>query len=217
MRTQTTALVAALAASAPALAGVGPFTETFDADASNWLNGSFNPAAYDASGFISASADVSTAGEFGLTLFRGHDDFDASGDAFVGDYLTAGIDTISFDIRHDFSASPLAFALRVANANNSPAFVVLSGGPVFAGDWQTLTFDLNPGSPLYIPEGAPGFGFFAGVMADVGNLQVLVLPPDGLPDGSVVGFDLDNVATTPAPATAAPVLAGLLLASRRRR
>lgn len=199
-----------------ALAGVGPYTETFTGGDAGWLTGSFNPPSFDPGGFISTSADVSTAGEFGLTLFRGHDDFDASGDAFVGDYLAAGLDTVTFDIRHDSDVA-LSFALRVASGGNSPAFVVLSPAPAAGGAWTTLSFSLDPGSPFYIPEGPPGFGFFAGVMGEVGNLQVLVLPPPGLPSGSVVAFDLDNVSTTPAPATMATVFGGLLLAARRRR
>lgn len=209
-------IVALSAASGAALAGVGPYTETFTDGDANWLNGSFNPPTFNPAGYISASADVSTAGEFGLTLFRGHDDADASGDAFVGDYLTSGLDTVTFDIRHD-SEVALSFALRVATSGNSPAFVLLSPTPVAGGEWATLTFSLDPDSPFYIPEGPPGFGFFAGVMGSVGNLQVLVLPPAGLPTGSFVSFDLDNVSTTPAPGTLAPVFAGMAIFGRRRR
>ncbi len=207
-------VLAALGASANA--GVGAYTETFTTDVAAWQTGAFNPPVFDPMGFISTSADVSTAGEFGLALFRGHDAFDSSSDAFVGDYLTAGLDTISLDVRHD-SDELMGFAIRVATSGNSPAFVMLSGAPVAGGSWTTLSFDLDPDNPFYVPEGPPGFGFFAGVMTQVGNLQVLVLPPAGLPDGTVVHFDLDNVSTTPAPATILPACLGLALAGRRRR
>lgn len=212
-----TGLTALSVASACATAQlVTPFTETFDTDAQGWLSGSFAPLTHDASGFVSTTADISAAGPFGLTLFRGHDDFDASGDAFVGDYLSSGITTISFDIRHDYSEA-LDFALRVAHPANSPGFAIEASSAVAAGEWTTLTFELDPNNPLYTPEGPPGFGFFAGVMSQVGNLQVSLTPPAGLPTGTFVTFDLDNVSITPAPGSIASISILMLAAARRRR
>lgn len=195
---------------------VSPFTETFDSSAENWLAGSFGPLDFDPTGFVSTTADISAAGPFGLTLFRGHDDFDASGDAFVGDYLTSGITTISFDIRHDYTEA-LDIALRVASPFNSPGFAIELAEGVDAGVWTTVTFELDPNNPLYTPEGPPGFGFFAGVMSDVGNLQISLTPPDGLVSETFVTFDLDNVAITPAPGAISSICVGLLAMGRRRR
>lgn len=195
---------------------VTPFTETFDSDAQGWLSGSFAPLTHDASGFVTSTVDISAAGPFGLTLFRGHDDFDASGDAFVGNYLASGITTVSFDIRHYYTES-LDFALRVATPFNSPGFAIELSDSIAAGEWTTVTFELDPNNPLYTPEGPPGFGFFAGVMSDVGNLQISLTPPMGLPTDTFVTFDLDNVSITPAPGSITSFSILLLAAGRRRR
>lgn len=216
MRSLVSAVVLLAGVSGASAQLVNAFTETFDAGSEGWLAGTFSPLDFDASGFVSSTADISAAGPFGLTLFRGHDDFDASGDAFVGDYLTSGITTVSFDIRHDYTDA-LDFALRIATPGNSPGFAIELSESVFFGEWTTVTFDLDPNNPLYTPEGPAGFGFFAGVMTDVGNLQISLTPPAGLPVGTFVTFDLDNAKITPSPGAFAPFCIGLLAAARRRR
>lgn len=211
--------IALLVLSAGGLANaqlVGPFTETFDSSAEGWLAGSFGPLDFDPTGFVSTTTDIAAGGPFGLTLFRGHDDFDASGDAFVGNYLDFGITTVSFDIRHDYAES-LDIALRVATPMNSPGFAIELAEGVAGGEWTTVTFELDPNNALYTPEGPPGFGFFAGVMSDVGNLQISLTPPAGLGTETFVTFDLDNVAITPAPGGFASICVGLLAIGRRRR
>lgn len=220
MKTMT--ISAMMIAAGVANAGVTSFTETFETGANGWLQGSFSAPTYNATGaldgsaYISSTADLNSAGPFGLTVFRGQDDFDASGDAFVGDYLAGGIDRISFDFRHN-AGQDLGIALRVASSNNFPAFAVELAGPVVSDEWVTLSFDLSFFNPLVTIEGAPTPEAFNEIMAAIGNLQVSVDRPDGLDTPLVVDFDLDNVAITPAPSALALLGLGGLATARRRR
>ncbi len=203
-------------------AGVSTFTETFEAGANGWLQGSFSAPTYNATGaldgsaYITSTADLNSAGPFGLTIFRGQDDFDASGDAFVGDYLAGGIDRISFDFRHN-AGQDLGIALRVATSNNFPAFAVELAEPVASGEWVTLSFDLSFFNPLLTIEGAPTPDAFNAIMQSVGNIQVSADRPDGLSTPLVVDFDLDNVSITPAPGSLALLGLSGMAAARRRR
>lgn len=201
---------------------VTPFTETFESGANGWSQGGFSAPTFhvggsiDGSAYISSNADLNSAGPFGLSVFRGQDDFDASGDAFVGDYLASGIDRISFDFRHN-AGQDLGVALRVATSNNFPAFAVELASPVASGEWVSLSFDLSFFNPLLTIEGAPTPEAFNAIMQSIGNLQVSVDRPDGLDTPLVVDFDLDNVSITPAPGSLALLGLGGLAATRRRR
>jgi len=215
--------IAAIALTAGlANAGVTSFTETFETGDNGWLQGSFSAPTYNASGaadgsaYITSTADLNSAGPFGLTIFRGQDDFDASGDAFVGDYLAGGIDRISFDFRHN-AGQDLGIALRVASSNNFPAFAVELANPVASGEWVTLSFDLSFFNPLLTIEGAPTPDAFNAIMQSVGNIQVSADRPDGLSTPLEVDFDLDNVSITPAPGSLALLGLGGMAAARRRR
>ncbi len=204
------------------VAGVANFTETFETGTNGWLQGSFSEANYfatgamDGSAYISATADLNSAGPFGLTAIRGQGDFDASGDAFVGDYLASGIDMVTFDFRHN-AGQDLGIALRVAGPNNFPGFAIELPNMVASGEWVTLSFELSFLNPLLTIEGAPTPQAFAGIMNNVGNLQVSVDRPEGLDTEFIVDFDIDNVSITPAPSALALLSLGGLAAARRRR
>ena len=218
-----TALIITIAATAgTAIAGVTSFTETFESGANGWMQGSFTmpnhtPAgALDGSSYISSTADLNSAGPFGLTVLRGQNDFNASGGAFAGDYLAGGINQISFDLRHN-AGIDLGIALRVASPANFPAFAIELPGLVASDEWVTLTFDLDFSNPLLTIEGAPSLEFFNMIMSDIGNLQVSADRPDGLDSPMVVGFDFDNVSIVPAPSALALLSVGGLMSTRRRR
>jgi MYXO-CTERM domain-containing protein len=219
---KTITISAMMIAAGVANAGVASFTETFETGSNGWLQGSFSAPTYNATGaldgsaYISSSADLNSAGPFGLTVFRGQDDFDASGDAFVGDYLAGAINMVSFDFRHN-AGQDLGVALRVASSFNFPAFAVELPGPVASGEWVTLSFELSFFNPLVTIEGAPTPQAFNEIMAAVGNLQISVDRPDGLDTPLVVDFDLDNVSITPAPGSLALIGLGGIAAGRRRR
>lgn len=211
----------ALTASA-SFAGVSSFTETFETGANGWLMGTFGPptfnatGAFDGSAYISSSGDLNNAGEFGMSVFRGEDNFDASGDAFVGNYLASGINRITFDFRHDADIA-LDVALRVSSSNNFPGMGIELPEFVAGGQWVTLSFDLDFFNPLLTLEGPPTPDFFDSVMTAVGNLQISVARPDGLDTPMIVGFDIDNVTITPTPSSLALLSLGGLIGIRRRR
>ncbi len=226
MKILTTLASVALCSSVGVAGPVSVFTEDFESGANGWLAGTFTAptvfasGALDGSGYIRTSADLNSAGVFGLAVLRGEDNFDASGDAFVGDYLAGGITTIAFDVRHD-AGIDLNIALRVATSNNTPGFAVEQAGLIGSGEWVRLEYELSPLNPLWTPEGGgPGFdpiAFFESVMTSVGNIQVSVDRPDGLVTPFVVNFDFDNIAITPTPGGISLFGLGGLVAFRRRR
>jgi hypothetical protein len=223
MKMKARILLATIAASAlTASASITPFTETFESGDSNWAAASFGPATWNATGsmdnsaYISGSVDLNNAGPFGMTVLRGHADQNASGGAFVGDYLASGITTVEFDFRQN-SGFDLDIALRIAGPANSPAIDIQTGGLVASGQWVHLSFDLFFGNPLMTLEGPPTPDFYNAVVSNVGNFQVSSFRPDGLTTPLMADFDLDNVQITPAPSGAAVLGLGCLAASRRRR
>jgi len=212
------ALTAGVAFAGPGLPPASPFTETFDLGGENWAQGSGAAVDWNA-GAVSSTADVNSAGMFGLTLFRAQDDLDSSNDSFVGDYLAGGITTVSFDVLQD-SGQDLTFGLRVATSLNNPAFAMLTPTVVSSGAWTTLSFDLDFNSPFFFAEGPPGSeeAIFNAVMPAVGNLQISVNRPDGLSTPLVTTFSVDNFAiATPSPAGIALLGLGGLIGVRRRR
>lgn len=217
IRTACTAMIiAAGAASAQTV-----YTETFDTGNAGWQDGPGNPA-LDGGGYLTTTVDLSTfsAPPFGGgpttgLLFRGEADDNASGGAFVGDYIGNGIDEILIDVRHD-AQGPLAFALRIATPANSPAVIASSPVAVAGGsEFTTVSFSLEPSSQFL--QFAGFGGTIESVLSDVGNIQVLGVLLDGGPDSGAVNFDLDNVRIVPAPASGVLLGLGGLVAARRRR
>ena len=218
----TMTLITIAATAFAASASVTPFTENFESGANNWQSGSSGAlnwtatGALDGSAYVSSSADLNSAGPFGLTLFRGEADQNASAGAFVGDYLASGITTIEFDFRHD-AGMDLGIALRVAGPMNFPGLGVEQPSLVSSGQWVRLSYDLSFFNPLLTLEGPPTPDFYNQVMEAVGNLQISSFRPDGLTTPLVVNFDLDNVSIVPAPGGMALLGLGCLTATRRRR
>ena len=135
------ALLAVAATSiVPAQALVVPFTEDFVAGASNWLNGTNSAPTWsatggvDGGGFISAPGAI-TAGGFGTIVFRGNASADASGDAFVGDWISGGVSTFSAYLYHDAPVALNFYARLDAGAGRAASSVDFSVAP---GAWFQL-------------------------------------------------------------------------------
>jgi len=204
-----------------AQAGVNPpVVEDFNDGPANWFNGPGTAVADwepnggpngAGDGFITADAAFADAGMFGLTLFRGQDNFDSSNDAFVGDWANNGVNAFTFSFRHN-APTPVNLFVRFATPANFPAAVGLVFQPALPNTWTDLSIPLGPDSPNLVFEA----GDFQTVFGDLGNIQIGIEVPDGFEDDTTsYTFDFDNAAAVPGPAVLAPlVLAGVM---RRRR
>ena len=209
---------------APAVSAIVlPFTEDFDANSANWFNAAVTaPVDWSAAGGPDGGAYATTGFNFQFTaandtpvLFRAQDEFNSSGGAFEGDWITNGITEFSFAVRHNAPA-PMTFFTRFAGPANFPGAVAIGFIPVFPNVWTTITIAIDPFNPQFITfEGQT----FEAAFSNIGHLQVGVSVPEGF--GGVdqaYTFDLDKPTITPAPSAAVLFgIAGVALARRRRR
>ncbi|MEM0965089.1 MAG: PEP-CTERM sorting domain-containing protein [Verrucomicrobiota bacterium] len=196
-----------------------PFIETFDTNDSGWLDGDsgtpdyFSSDGVGDSGYISFSPASFTTGTTGpggfgdplAILMRGNAG-SASGDAFVGDWITEGVTEISVNVRHNFG-SDLNFYARLnrgfgqaaSTANNA----VYSIAP---NTWTKITLPIEDSNPPFLSYGG---GTFGSVFSDLNDLQFgLYLPASTAFDS--LKFDIDNVSVVPEPSSYA-LLSGLIV------
>lgn len=227
MTIRTAILTASLITAAATAGTTSPYTETFDAGANNWLGGDFLPPTEFAtggvgdSGYIQAQTGFEFADPEGFNVvFRGNTGFfpgtDASGGAFNGDWISSGVTNLSFSVRHNIT-QPVTFFARIAADTMGAPFpggVAIAFQPVVAGEWTTISIDIDPNNPAFVSfEGST----FESVFSNVGFIQIGIATPVSLiGDPSLFEVGLDNVAIVPAPAGFA-VLVPALLATRRRR
>lgn len=223
MQTTLTAFIT-LACAATASAGLGPFTETFDNSASNWVNspgtafldhvtdggpnGAGDGYASGTFNFLNAAADDN------VVIHRAQDEFNASGNAFVGNYIESGIDFLTFDFRHNLPV-PASVFTRITPPANFPGAIGVNFAPVLPNQWTTIAIPLTAGSPQFVSfEGAT----FESIFSNVGHIQFGVTVGDAFAglDADFI-FDIDNVSIVPTPGTFALLAATPLLAARRRR
>lgn len=207
-----------------------PYTETFAADAANWMivpDGS-QLATWNASGGPSNGTFISRAGSgpdtgfgqfvSGPVLFRGTAAFDSSNDRFVGNWLTGGVGSFSVDVFHDHSSS-LLFQVRLANPNNSPGAsgVDVSVAP---GSWTTLTLPIVDSAAVFQTYGQlgnpPDASAFNQIFSDIGNIQVGLAPGQvgatGLASSVTLGMTNPSIAAVPEPGTWAAITAAAVAA-----
>lgn len=231
------------AGATPALALAVPFAEDFNTQAdvwddqgtpgdatddAGWTDTTRDPATFVSSGGVGDSGFTRTSFNFSgftadptfgasLVTTRGEANDDASGDAFVGNWIDEGVDSFSGYVRHDHTES-LDFFVRFASSFNFPG--ALAGGTeafaVAPDTWTKLEVDISEnGGPWISFEGSN----FSSVFSGVGNIQFGVTVPESLFEQDVtVNFDTDNPTITPEPGSLALVgLGGLALMARRRR
>ena len=209
---------AALGLVSTAQAVTVPFTETFETNNADWVYATSTPAIWQATGgvgngpFISGTATPSGTG-FGAIVFRGNGANDASGDAFVGNWITGGVKQFSAYVRHD-ATSPVNFYFRfdrgAGAAGSSNVFA-----PVLPNTWTKLTLPIAVGS--FQSFGAAGNLFpddldaqFTHVFSSIANVQIATSTSQ---ESGVIGnaftFGLDSVAVVPEPSAVMLVLTGL--------
>lgn len=212
-------LVAATYFGASAAAVTVPFTEDFDTDSANWFNATETaPVDWAPTGGPDGGAHATSEFNFQFSnegdrpaLFRGHDLLNSSGDAFVGDWITSGVTTFSFAIRHD-APLPLPFFARFA-PNFAPGANAVAFAPVLPNVWTTITVPINPAA-FFVYEGTD----FASTFGSVGRVQIGLEVPAGLNGLNLpITFDFDKPTIVPAPSSAGVLGLAALACTRRRR
>jgi len=209
-----------LALGASAVAATVPFTEDFVADAAGWRDASlvseldwFASGGPDAGSFASGQFNfVALEPNSTPAVIRAQDEFNASGGAFLGDWLSDGVTEVSFQIRHNGSG-PMTFFTRFSGPANFPGAVALEFAPVPANQWTQITVAIDPNNPAIILEGFP----FDAVFGNIGHVQI------GVAAGAMAGvdqdvrFDIDKVSFIPEPASLVLLTLGAFVIRRVRR
>jgi hypothetical protein len=228
---RTIGLVAAMAA---ALLGAGkasaltlPFTEDFGANNASWEDGANNPATWQSAGGPDGGSYASVNFNYfgfsspfggGPVIFRANDNDNASGDAFVGDWMAGSVVMVSAWV-YQTTPENLNFFMRVANGFNFPGAVLTSGNVVAPNTWTQIVFPIDPNSPLCIGETIT----CAAALTSVGNLQFGTDAPASLVGTNfsyALGIDKVTITAVPEPSQAMLLgsgLAGLAILGRRRR
>ena len=200
-----------------------PFTEDFATGSANWLNGSGTAPVWSAtggvggSGTVSASATVDTNG-FGSIIFRGNNAADASGDAFVGNWITGGVTLFTAYVRHD-APTNLYFYVRLDRGSGNAA----SSNPleVAPNTWSQLVIPITNSlgtNGVFQSYGAAGTNFNA-IFTNIQNVQIaLSAGQNPVTAGQTYNVGLTKVATVPEPTSLSLLAgaAGLLLGCRIR-
>lgn len=208
---------------APAFAGVTPpITENFNTDAANWRNSAgtaeldwISSGSFDGSAFASGTLNFMNSVEGDTPIaFRAQDEFNSSGNAFVGDWIAGGATEFSAWVRHD-AAVPLSFFTRFSSPFNFPGAIAVEFAPVLPNTWTQLTFAIDPNNPQFISfEGSD----FNSVFSNVGHIQIGVDVPLALAGlDQTFTFDLDHARLIPAPGAVSLFALSGIVALRRRR
>ncbi|HEU4428000.1 MAG TPA: PEP-CTERM sorting domain-containing protein [Myxococcota bacterium] len=203
-----------------------PFSEEFATDVSGWENNANAPLTWVASGGPDGSSFAQASFNYfgfsnpfggGPVIFRASDSDNASGDAFVGDWLAAGVASVSAWVYQDTGVD-LTYFLRVATAFNFPGAVIANPQTVQSGEWTLLTWAIDPTSALCTGETVT----CAQALATVGNFQIGTSAPASLTSlDQAFTFGVDGVSLSAVPEPAALALLGAgaigLIGMGRRR
>lgn len=199
-------LAALLSCAAPATAA-STYLETFSNDGNDegWFqvsNGSAPSLAQDpgTDRLAFAASDAS--------LFYIAADAAASGGAFVGDYVAAGVYQFTFDLTIDALSSVTGLYFELTNLTEGETWQYALALPSFGTD-TSYTVPLG-GAGWTQTSGDENFAFILGQTEEIG-----VALSAGAP--GVMAGSIDNIAAVPEPSAAFIAALGLLTAATRRR
>lgn len=198
---------------------VTTYMETFDTNASAWLNGASTAAVYSTTGGVGDSGHISytssfdsgASGPFGAPplqiLMRGNNSADASGDAFVGNWLATGatVDFLTLSVRHNYTATLNLYARFDAGSGAAASLAFDSDFAIAPDTWTTISIPIVNSNPPFLSYGA---GDFNSVFSNVQNLQFGLYVP-GSTTFTDLKFDIDNVSITTIPETSSVALLGV--------
>lgn len=214
------ATAAVVFAPAAAQAVTVPFAEGFGGGASGWVvgivpSGTGSPTwsssgGADGGGLISMSRTMSASqfngSGFGFIAFRGNAANDASGDAFVGNWLTEGVSVFSASVRHTAPAA-LNFYLRIDAGGGAAGSSVVFSVP--SNTWTSIAVPVVESPSSFQSYGA---GTFSSVFSNVQNVQIALAatqPAEVLDGTTAYTFGLDDIAVVPEPSAVLLVLSAL--------
>lgn len=195
-----------------ARAAIVPFTESFTSGAAGWT-GPAGSATHDPAGHIAVETNVNAA-SFGVVIGpRGQAANNASGGAFIGNWITEGVTALTFLVRHD-APVPMSFGARMVTPANFPAAIGLDFVPVVPNVWATVTIPISPGYAGFVSfEGSD----FATIFSNIASVQLLYNVPGSLANtGTIVRFEADDVRLVPGAGTSALGAIAMLVGARRR-
>ena len=209
MRTKLVGWAAAIGIAFPlsTFGATVPFTEHFASNAANWADNSglalvdhVAVGGPDGSGYVSTDLVPAGRGGESVVLFRGQDEFNSSGGAFVGNWTADSVGQFSTYVRHN-APVPLTYFTRFSGPANFPGATAVRFAPVLPNTWTLLEFDLEPTNPAFVTfEGSS----FNSVFSNIGHVQVGVSVPASLDAVSTqFTFDLDrpSIAAIPEPSS----------------
>jgi hypothetical protein len=223
MRLLSAGAIAGAFLSGSALATQVPFTENFTFDSASWRDTTgtlpldwVSAGGPDGSSFASGPLNfVSLPANSTPAFARAQDEFNSSGNAFVGNWITDGVSQFSVYVRHD-APQPLTFFTRFAGPANFPGVAALDITLVPGDTWTQLIVPIVPGNPQFQFEGPAST--FSSVFGNVGHVQLGVIVPSGLSGiDQVYQFDVDQAQIVPEPGAMALLAGGGLVAAWGRR
>ena len=191
-------------------------------NSSGWVYGTSTSPTWVANGgavgsaYISGSASVSGAG-FGTIVFRANDANNASGDAFVGNWLSAEVTSFSAYVRHNADVALNFYARFDAGSGRAASSVNFLVNP---NSWTFLELPISNETTSFQSYGAAGAGAtaFNSIFGGIQNVQIaLGAAQDASTHGQTYTVGLDSVSIVPEPGTGMLLMLGLgLVASFRR-